>query len=88
MSIFAMTADIFPSRMIGTAIGIGAFAGNLSGMAMIEGAGFSLDAGYGYAPMLVVCGGSYLIGLALVHLLVPRLVLAEPGAARTTAPAH
>jgi ACS family hexuronate transporter-like MFS transporter len=87
-NVFAMTADIFPSRMIGTAIGIGAFAGNLSGMAMIEGAGFSLDAGYGYAPMLVVCGGSYLIGLALVHLLVPRLVLAEPGAARTTAPAH
>jgi ACS family hexuronate transporter-like MFS transporter len=65
--------------MIGTAIGIGAFAGNLSGMAMIEGAGWSLDNGHGYAPLLVICGGSYLVALALVHLLVPKLVVAEPG---------
>ena len=78
-NVFGMTADIFPSRMIGTAIGIGAFAGNLSGMAMIEAAGWSLDKGYGYTPLLLVCGGSYLVALALVHLLVPRLVVAEPG---------
>lgn len=78
-NVFGMTADIFPSRMIGTAIGIGAFAGNLSGMAMIEGAGWSLDNGHGYAPLLVICGGSYLVALALVHLLVPKLLVAEPG---------
>lgn len=87
-NVFGMTADIFPSRMIGTAIGIGAFAGNLSGMAMIEGAGFSLDNGYGYAPLLIVCGGSYLVALALVHVLVPRLTLAEPGAARVMPVGH
>ena len=87
-NVFAMTADIFPSRMIGTAIGIGAFAGNLSGMAMIEGAGFSLDNGYGYAPMLIVCGCSYLVGLALVHMLVPTLVLAEPGTERPAPMSH
>ncbi|MET0269604.1 MAG: MFS transporter [Sphingomonas sp.] len=87
-NVFGMTADIFPSRMIGTAIGIGAFAGNLAGMAMIEGAGFSLDNGYGYAPLLLVCGGSYLVALLLIHLLVPRLTLAEPGAARPIPTAH
>ncbi|MBB4153660.1 ACS family hexuronate transporter-like MFS transporter [Sphingomonas jinjuensis] len=81
-NVFGMTADIFPARMIGTAIGIGAFAGNLSGMAMIEAAGFSLDRGYGYLPLLVVCGCSYLVALALIQLLVPRLTLAEPGVAR------
>ncbi len=72
-NVFGMTADIFPSRLVGTAIGIGAFAGNLTGMAMIEGAGWSLDAGLGYTPLLLVCGGSYLIALLLVHLFVPRL---------------
>lgn len=87
-NVFGMTADIFPQRMIGTAIGIGAFAGNLSGMAMIEGAGYSLDNGYGYAPLLLVCGGSYLVALLLIHLLVPRLTLAEPGAARVMPTAH
>ena len=87
-NVFAMTADIFPARMIGTAIGIGAFAGNLTGMAMIESAGFSLDNGYGYGPLLFVCGGSYLVALLLVHLLVPRLTLAEPGTRRAVPTGH
>jgi len=86
--VFGMTADIFPARMIGTAIGIGAFAGNLSGMAMIEAAGFSLERGYGYAPLLYVCAGSYLVGLLLIQLLVPKLELAEPDAARPVFAGH
>jgi MFS transporter, ACS family, hexuronate transporter len=80
-NVFGMTTDMFPSRMVGTAIGIAAFAGNLSGMAMIEGAGWSLDAGFGYAPMLFICGGSYLVALLLVQCLMPRIELAEPDGA-------
>ena len=87
-NVFGMTADIFPARMIGTAIGIGAFAGNLSGMAMIEAAGFSLERGYGYAPLLYVCAGSYLAGLLLIQLLVPKLQLAEPDGDRPIFAAH
>lgn len=87
-NVFGMTADIFPARMIGTAIGIGAFAGNLSGMAMIEAAGFSLERGYGYAPLLYVCAGSYLVGLLLIQLLVPKLQLAEPDGDRPVFAAH
>ncbi len=87
-NVFGMTADIFPARMIGTAIGIGAFAGNLSGMAMIEAAGFSLERGYGYAPLLYVCAGSYLVGLLLIQLLVPKLQLAEPDGDRPMFAAH
>ncbi len=87
-NVFGMAADIFPSRMVGTAIGIGAFAGNLAGMAMIEGAGWSLDKGYGYPPMLIICGCSYLVALALIQLLVPRIVIAEPGTDRTVMLAH
>lgn len=87
-NVFGMTADIFPARMIGTAIGIGAFAGNLSGMAMIEAAGFSLERGYGYAPLLYVCAGSYLVGLLLIQLLVPKLQLAEQGGERPIFAGH
>ncbi|WBH15760.1 MFS transporter [Sphingomonas radiodurans] len=87
-NVFAMTADIFPSRMIGTAIGIGAFAGNLSGMGMIELAGWSLDNGHGYTPLMLICGGSYLVALACIHLLVPRLVVAEPGVAKVAPVGH
>ncbi len=87
-NVFGMTADIFPARTTGTAIGIGAFAGNLSGMAMIEAAGWSLDNGHGYTPLLLVCGGSYLVALLLIQLILPRLTLAEPGAERLPLTAH
>ena len=72
-NVFGFTTDVFPSRVIGTAIGIGAFAGNMSGMAMIEFAGWSLDTGRGYAPMLFLCAGAYLAALLCIHLLVPRI---------------
>lgn len=72
-NVFAFTADIFPARIVGTAIGIAAFAGNLAGMGMIEFAGWSLDNGKGYAPMLWVSAFSYLAALLVLHLLVPRI---------------
>ena len=78
-NVFGIATDMFPARSVGTAIGVAAFAGNLTGMAMIEGAGWSLESGHGYAPLLLVCGGSYLFALLLVHLLVPRITAAEPG---------
>ncbi len=80
--VFGMAADLFPSRMVGTAVGTAAFAGNLAGMAMIEAAGWSLDNGRGYAPLLIVCGVCDLIGLGGVERLVPRLTVAEPSVAR------
>ena len=77
-----------PPRVVGTAIGIAAFAGNLAGLAMIEAAGWSLDKGFGYGPMLFICAGSYLIGLGLVQVLVPRLTVADPSTPRLQVAYH
>jgi ACS family hexuronate transporter-like MFS transporter len=73
-NLFGLTTDIFPARIVGSAIGIGAFAGNLSGMAMIEFAGWSLDTGRGYLPMFLVCSLTYLVALAAIQLILPRVV--------------
>jgi ACS family hexuronate transporter-like MFS transporter len=73
-NVFGLTTDIFPARIVGSAIGIGAFAGNLSGMGMIEFAGWSLDAGHGYLPMLLVCSVTYLLALLAVQIILPRIV--------------
>ena len=72
-NIFAMAADIVPAVRIGSVIAMGAVAGNLSGMAIIELSGWSLDHGHGYAPMFLICGVAYLVALGWIHLLVPRL---------------
>ncbi len=85
-NVFGMAADMFPARVVGTAVSMAAFAGNLSGMAMIELAGWSLDKGHGYAPLLALCGGSYCFALLLVQWIVPRIVPAGQ-AARVSDPA-
>lgn len=72
-NIFAMAAEIVPAVRIGSVIAMGAVAGNLSGMGIIELSGWSLDHGYGYVPMFMICGVAYLIALAWIQILVPTL---------------
>ena len=78
-NIFGMTADIIPATRVASVIALGAVAGNLSGTAIIEFAGWSLSAGLGYTPLFALCGSAYLAALAIIHLLLPRLELAQAG---------
>jgi ACS family hexuronate transporter-like MFS transporter len=73
-NIFGMATDIVPTSRIATVIAFGAIAGNLTGTAMLEFAGWSLDNGMGYTPMFVICGSAYLAALLFIHLMQPRLV--------------
>jgi ACS family hexuronate transporter-like MFS transporter len=68
-----MTADIIPARQVGSVIAIGALVGNLSGAAMLEFAGWSLDSGYGYTPMFAMCASAYLLALLWIHIMQPKL---------------
>jgi MFS transporter, ACS family, hexuronate transporter len=72
-NIFAMATDLFPARVVASVISFGALLGNLSGMVMIEVAGWTLVTYKTYAPLFYVCGSVYLIALVLIHLIAPRL---------------
>lgn len=76
-NIFGMAADIVPSARMASVIAVGAVAGNLSGTAMIEFAGWSLDSGLGYGPIFGICSVAYLSALAFIHLVVPDLQLED-----------
>lgn len=76
-NIFGMATEIIPTRRIATVIALGAIGGNLTGTGIIEFAGWSLDHGLGYAPLFVVCGCAYLVALAFIHLMQPKLVPVE-----------
>lgn len=76
-NIFGMTADIIPPLRVATVIALGAVAGNLSGTAIIEFAGWSLGNGLGYGPLFAICSLAYLAALLVIHLIVPRLELAQ-----------
>lgn len=73
-NIFGFAADAVPSSRVGTVMAIGAIAGNLAGFGIQETTGWLLTNGYGYAPLFYGAAVSYLLALAVIHFLVPRIV--------------
>ena len=76
-NVFGLATDIVPARAVGSTIGIAAFCGNMWSIVLIQLAAVSLAHGWGYGPLLGICSVSYLLALACVHLLIPRIVAAE-----------
>jgi ACS family hexuronate transporter-like MFS transporter len=70
-NIFALSADIFPTPVMGSAIGIASTTGTLGGMGILALAGWSLDHGHGYGPMFISCTLGYPAALAWIHFMLP-----------------
>ena len=73
-NIFGFAADAVPSSRVGTVMAIGAIAGNIAGFGIQEATGWLLTNGYGYAPLFYGASIAYLLALAWIHLLVPKIV--------------
>jgi ACS family hexuronate transporter-like MFS transporter len=73
-NVFTLASDMFPKHAVGTVVGFGGFMGGVGGILIAEFAGRVLqrDPSF-YQPMFVVAGVSYLVALAVVHALAPRL---------------
>ena len=80
-NMFTLASDMFPRRAVGTVVGFGGFAGGVGGILIAEFAGRVLnrDPSY-YLPMFIVGGTLYLVALAVIHTLAPRL---EPARLRS-----
>ncbi len=76
-SLFALIADIVPSREIGRVTSFGAFCGNLGGMVLTKSAGLVLTAGLGYAPLFVFGVSSYFLAWGWLNLMLPRRLSAD-----------
>jgi MFS transporter, ACS family, hexuronate transporter len=73
-NMFTLASDMFPRRAVGTAVGFGGFAGGVGGILVSEFAGRVLNANPKYyLPMFVVAGFAYLVALAVIQTLAPRL---------------
>ncbi|MDP9056951.1 MAG: MFS transporter [Pseudomonadota bacterium] len=65
-NLFGLASTIVPLDRLARVIALGAIAGNLSGTGMIELAGWSLQNGFGYAPMFALCACAYLAALGWI----------------------
>ena len=65
---------MFPRRAVGSVVGIGGMAGAFNGATIAVIVGYILQVtGGNYKIPFFIAGGSYLVALLIIHLLVPKL---------------
>ena len=72
-NILTLASDMFPRKAVGSVVGIGGMAGAVGGMLLALVVGEVLHRTGSYAILWFIAGSAYLIGLLIIHVLVPRL---------------
>ena len=76
-NLFTLTSDMFPRQAVGSVVGFGGMIGALGVMVMAKVTGNVLELTGSYVPIFLIAGFAYLVALAVIHLLVPRLDVAQ-----------
>ena len=72
-NLMTLPSDLFPRVAVGSVVGIGGMAGAVGGMLMSKYNGYILDVFGSYQPIFALAGGAYIVGIAVIHSLSPRL---------------
>jgi ACS family hexuronate transporter-like MFS transporter len=72
-NIFTTASDMFPRHAVGSVVGIGGMAGAVGGMLIATVVGHVLQWTGSYLVPFAIAGLTYLVAVAVVHLLAPRL---------------
>jgi ACS family hexuronate transporter-like MFS transporter len=72
-NLYTLPGDTFPRKAVGSVIGIGGTAGAVGGMLFALYVGQILERIGSYTLIFAVAGSVYLVALAIIQLLVPRL---------------
>ena len=80
-NLFTLASDLFPQRAVASVVGLGGFAGAVGGMMISTLTGLLLQTTGSYFSIFVLAGSAYLLALAAVQAIVPRL---EPAQLRPT----
>ena len=71
--IMTLPTDLVPRSALGRLAGLVGLGGALGGIVMGQAAGWALDRGLGYTPVLTVAAMLHLIAFALICLTIPRI---------------
>jgi ACS family hexuronate transporter-like MFS transporter len=72
-NVYTLASDMFPRQAIGSVIGFAGMSGAVGGMLIAKITGYVLETTGSYLPVFTIAGTTYLITLAVVHALVPKL---------------
>jgi MFS transporter, ACS family, aldohexuronate transporter len=72
-NLYTLTSDLFPTQAVASVVGLGGMAGAVGGMLMAKVVGYILQWTGSYRIPFLIAGSAYLVALAVVHVLAPRL---------------
>jgi ACS family hexuronate transporter-like MFS transporter len=78
-NLFTLTSDLFPSRAVASVVGIGGMAGAVGGMLIAKIVGYVLQWTGSYMVPFFIAGSAYMVAIAIIHILAPRLEPARIG---------
>ena len=81
-NLYTLASDLFPSRTVGSVIGIGGFAAGLGGMLIAKIVGYVLQRTGSYMAPFFIAGMAYLTALLVIHVLSPKLKPVSPFTSR------
>lgn len=72
-NVYTLASDMFPRQAVGSVIGFAGMSGAIGGMLIAKVTGYVLESTGSYLPVFIIAGTTYLVTLAMVHALAPRL---------------
>jgi ACS family hexuronate transporter-like MFS transporter len=72
-NLFTLPSDMFPSRAVGSVVGMGGAAGGIGGFLIANTVGHLLQNTGSYTIPFLIASSAYLVAVLLIHLLSPRL---------------
>jgi len=72
-NLFTLTSDTFPTQAVGSVVGMGGMAGAIGGMLIAKIVGYTLQWTGSYMVPFLMAGCAYLLALAAIQLLAPKL---------------
>ena len=76
-NLYTTVSDTFPRFAVGSVVGIGGAAGGLGGVLVQKAAGYVVTITHSYFLMFLFCGLAYVVALAIIQLLTPKLAPAR-----------
>ena len=76
-NLFTLPSDMFPKAAVGSVVGIGGMTGAIGGFLLQVATGYLVAWTGSYTPLFVIACSVYLLALAIIHLLAPKLAFAN-----------
>jgi len=72
-NVYTLASDLFPRRAVASVVGFAGMAGAVGGMLVATATGYVLQWTGSYWALFALAGSAYLVALAVIQLLVPRV---------------